>query len=103
MEGIMAKKADSLYHPGVRTKEWLKIKHHKSQEAIIAGFTEPTGSRKHFGALILAVKDGKELRYIGHTGSGFNYKTLKAMYAKLKPLIRKTSPFKTEVKTNMPV
>jgi bifunctional non-homologous end joining protein LigD len=103
MEGIMAKKADSLYYPGVRTKEWLKIKHHKSQEAIIAGFTQPTGSRKHFGALILAVKDGKNLRYIGHTGSGFNYKTLKEMYARLKPLIRETSPFKTEVKTNMPV
>jgi bifunctional non-homologous end joining protein LigD len=103
MEGIMAKKADSEYHPGTRTREWLKIKHHKTQEAIIAGFTEPGGSRKYFGALILAEKDGKELRYIGHTGSGFNFKTLKEMYARLKPLIQEDSPFKIPPKTNMPV
>jgi bifunctional non-homologous end joining protein LigD len=103
MEGIMAKKADSQYHPGTRTREWLKIKHHKTQEAIIAGFTEPGGSRKYFGALILAQKEGKELRYIGHTGSGFDFKGLKEMYARLKPLIQSTCPFKTPPKTNMPV
>ena len=47
MEGIMAKKADSEYQPGVRTNEWLKIKHHKSEDLNITGFTKPTGSRKH--------------------------------------------------------
>jgi bifunctional non-homologous end joining protein LigD len=103
MEGIMAKKADSHYHPGARTREWLKIKHHQTQEAIIAGFTEPSGSRKFFGALILAVKEGKDLRYIGHTGGGFNFQTLKEVYGRLKPLIQKNSPFKTIIKTNMPV
>lgn len=103
LEGIMAKKADSLYHSGVRTGEWLKIKNHKSQEAIIAGFTEPTGTRNYFGALVLALKDGHKLKYIGHTGSGFNTETLKMLSRKLKPLIRKRSPFHEEVKTNMPV
>jgi bifunctional non-homologous end joining protein LigD len=103
LEGIMAKKADSLYHPGARTREWLKIKHHQSQEAIITGFTEPAGSRNYFGALVLGIKEGKELKYVGHTGSGFDQVTLKKMHELLKPLIQKASPFKEKVKTNMPV
>ncbi|MBA2612071.1 MAG: DNA ligase D [Bacteroidetes bacterium] len=103
LEGIMAKKADSLYYPGVRTKDWLKIKHHHSQESIIAGFTAPTGSRKYFGALVLAIKKGNELKYVGHTGSGFDHETLKKMSTLLKPLIQVRSPFNEKIKTNMPV
>ncbi len=103
LEGIMAKKADSLYHPGARTGEWLKIKNHKSQEAIICGFTEPRESRKHFGALVLGIYDDGELKYMGHTGSGFNTTALKEMSDKLKTLVQKNSPFKEKVVTNMPV
>lgn len=102
LEGIMAKKADSLYTPGARTTEWLKIKHHKTCEAVIAGFTAPGASRKHFGALILGIWDNGKLKYTGHTGSGFSASTLKEMSALLKPLIIKTSPFSARVKTNMP-
>jgi len=75
LEGIIAKKKDSLYHPGVRTKEWLKIKYNHSQEAVIVGYTEPKGSRSHFGSLILAQYKKNRLQYIGHTGTGFNDKT----------------------------
>ncbi len=103
MEGIMAKKVGSLYYPGRRTNEWLKIKQHKTLDAIIAGFTQPQGSRKHFGALILAVKNGNLLNYIGHTGTGFDEKKLDEVIQLLKPLIRKTSPFKEHIATNMPV
>ncbi len=102
LEGIMAKKADSLYYPGTRTSEWLKIKHHKTQEAVIAGFTAPAGSRKHFGALILGIYEGEELQYIGHTGSGFNDRSLKEIGVLLKPLAQNNSPFSAKVKTNMP-
>jgi bifunctional non-homologous end joining protein LigD len=104
LEGIMAKKMDSEYHTGTRTGEWLKIKHHKSEEVIIVGFTEPTGARNYFGALVLATK-GKngELHYAGHTGTGFNDKMLKEVYSKLQKIIQKQSPFKERVKTNMPV
>ncbi len=80
LEGIMAKKIDSLYFPGKRTADWLKIKHHKTQEAIIAGYTAPAGSRKYFGALILASKEGAHFKYIGHTGTGFSVASLKKMY-----------------------
>ncbi|HTQ66952.1 MAG TPA: non-homologous end-joining DNA ligase [Puia sp.] len=103
LEGIMGKKSDSLYYKGKRTKEWLKIKNHHSQEAIIAGFTEPTGSRKYFGALVLGVYDGNKLRYVGHTGSGFTERTLKEFFLMLKPFIRRDPPFDTPVKTNAPV
>lgn len=103
MEGIMAKKAGSHYYPGVRTNEWLKIKNHRSAEVVIAGFTKPTGSRKYFGALVLGIRSGKQLKYAGHTGTGFNQASLKEIYAQLKPLITKQSPFTEAVKTNAPV
>ena len=104
LEGIMAKKADSQYNIGKRTNEWLKIKNNKTQEAIIAGYTDPGGgARKYFGALVLAIKDGNKLKYIGHTGSGFNQQSLKEMWSLLQPLKQSKSPFDEKVKTNMPV
>ncbi|MBC7695640.1 MAG: DNA ligase D [Burkholderiales bacterium] len=103
LEGIMAKDANSIYFPGVRTSQWLKIKNHKTLEAIITGFTEPTGGRKHFGALVLGVWREKELVYIGHTGSGFDTNDLEKLSKLMKPLIQKKSPIKTKVKTNMTV
>ncbi len=103
MEGVMAKKSSSKYYIGRRTNEWLKVKHNKTQEAIIAGYTEPAGSRKYFGSLVLGIREGKKLKYIGHTGSGFNQSTLKEMYEMLQPLVQKNSPFSEKVKTNMPV
>ena len=104
LEGIMAKKADSQYYIGKRTNEWLKIKNNKTQEAIIAGYTDPGGgARKYFGALVLAIKDGNKLKYIGHTGSGFNQQSLKEMWSLLQPLKQSKSPFDEKVKTNMHV
>lgn len=103
LEGIIAKKTDSTYQSGIRTTDWLKIKHHNSSEAVIAGFTQPKGSRKHFGALILATKKGKQLTYIGHTGTGFTDKILKDLWTKLQPLVTAASPFKEKIKVNMPV
>jgi bifunctional non-homologous end joining protein LigD len=103
LEGIMAKKADSTYAPGLRSKQWLKIKNRNDREAIIVGFTKGTGSRKHFGALILAEKKGKSYHYIGHTGTGFSDETLKELYLKMKPLEVSDSPFDNVIKVNAPV
>jgi len=103
LEGIMAKKMDSKYYPGRRTSDWLKIKSHKTAEAIIAGYTAPSGARKYFGALILASKEKNKLKYIGHTGTGFNHETLKEMYERLQPLIQEESPFDKKIKTNSTV
>ena len=101
LEGIMAKRAHSEYLPGVRTSSWLKIKHHKTIEAIIAGFTAPGGSRLHLGSLVLAVRNGNKLKYIGQTGTGFNSKTLKEVYELLKPLVTKESAFDESVKIDL--
>jgi bifunctional non-homologous end joining protein LigD len=103
LEGIIAKHAQSPYLVGKRSRQWLKVKTHLTQEAVIAGFTEPSGRRKHFGALVLGVFEGNELIFIGHTGGGFNTRMLRNISGKLGPLIRKKNPFKVEPKTNTPV
>ena len=103
LEGMIAKRASSLYHPGRRTRDWLKIKNHNTQEAVIAGYTEPKGSREYFGALILGIYVHKKLRYIGHTGTGFTAATLKEVYETLRPLKRERSPFEKKIAVNAPV
>ena len=100
LEGIMAKKINSKYFPGSRTNEWLKIKHHKTTEAIVAGYTPPSGARKYFGALILAVKEGNKLKYIGNAGGGFNQQSLKETFGMMQPLIQDDSPFYEKIKIN---
>ena len=103
MEGIMAKKKDSTYSPGVRTREWLKIKNIQSREAIIAGYTEGRGSRKHFGALVLGEYVDGKLEYIGHTGTGFNDKTLKELWTLMQKHKQDTSPFEEKIAVNSTV
>ncbi len=76
LEGIMAKDLASPYRPGERTREWLKIKTQRRQEAVICGFTQPRASRKHFGALILGAYRNGQLTYVGHVGTGFTERIL---------------------------
>jgi len=94
LEGIIAKKADSVYTSDLRSKEWLKIKVHRRQEVIIAGFTKNEGTGKSFSALILGVYDKGELQYVGKVGTGFSDKLQKELMGQFKPLIIDKSPFK---------
>jgi bifunctional non-homologous end joining protein LigD len=98
LEGIMAKRADSRYLSGARTDNWLKIKTSKRQEVVIAGFTAARRTRPFFGALTLALRDGKEWRYIGHVGTGFSHQALKELHGKLIKLKTAKSPFPKKVK-----
>ncbi|MBV6879651.1 DNA ligase D [Epilithonimonas ginsengisoli] len=100
LEGIVAKKTDSTYKEGVRSSEWLKIKINQTDEAIICGFTEPKGSRNKFGSLILGKYLNGEMIFCGHTGTGFNDKTLSELHQLMKPLIIEKSVFKITPKTN---
>jgi bifunctional non-homologous end joining protein LigD len=100
LEGIIAKHAQSLYDAGRRSRQWLKVKTRLTQEGVIAGFTEPGGGRKHFGALVLGLFYGDELMYIGHVGGGFSERDLKDIREKLAPLIQKECPFKVTPETN---
>jgi bifunctional non-homologous end joining protein LigD len=96
-EGVIAKLADSRYYSGKRTREWLKVKASQEQEVVIVGFTKPRGSRKCFGALLLAVRDGKRWKYAGRVGTGFDEKTLRSLHAKLVPLITRAKPIEKKV------
>jgi bifunctional non-homologous end joining protein LigD len=98
LEGIMAKRGDSLYLSGARTADWLKIKTSKRQEVVIAGFTAPRRTRPCFGALALAVREGKEWRFVGHVGAGFSHATLKELFGKLITLKAAKSPFPKRVR-----
>lgn len=103
LEGIMAKKIDSRYVQDYRSKEWLKIKNVQTMEAIIAGYTEPEGSRSAFGALILAEDQEGELTYIGHVGTGFNEKSLRDIKKQLDVFRSDNSPLKEKFQSNAPV
>jgi bifunctional non-homologous end joining protein LigD len=103
LEGIMAKDITSRYRPDIRTDEWLKIKTHLRQEAIICGFTEPRGSRQHIGALIIGIYKRGKLKYVGHATPGGNVKRLKELRLRLEKLEVKDSPFDEKVRPNAPV
>jgi bifunctional non-homologous end joining protein LigD len=94
LEGIVAKRADSPYRQGRRTREWLKIKTHGRQEFVIAGYTKGQGRRSgRFGSLVLGVWRGDELAYAGNVGTGFTDKVIDELLAKLRPLEQKRCPF----------
>ncbi len=83
LEGIMAKKALSIYTPDLRTKDWLKIKTEKRQEAIIGGYTKNEGSSKPFSALLLGLFDGNLFKSLGTVGTGFSIALQKEILQKL--------------------
>jgi bifunctional non-homologous end joining protein LigD len=95
IEGIVAKHSLSLYKPGARSGQWVKIKNHVTQDCVIAGFTEPRGARKYLGSLVLGAYDNGTLVYIGHSGGGFDTRMLKTMYDRLQPLSQEACPFET--------
>jgi bifunctional non-homologous end joining protein LigD len=86
LEGIIAKRKTSIYRPGRRSPDWLKIKSRPQQEFVVCGFTEGKGSRKHFGALLLGAYRNGRLRYFGHSGTGFSEKGLAETIERLRPL-----------------
>jgi bifunctional non-homologous end joining protein LigD len=92
LEGIIAKRADSRYTTK-RTKDWLKIKCMRRQEFVIAGYTDPRGSRAGFGALLLGVYEGGDLVHVGKVGTGFDDALLRSLHRRMKKLEVDASPF----------
>jgi DNA ligase D-like protein (predicted ligase) len=91
-EGLIAKRADAPYRHG-RSRDWLKFKCVNRQELVICGYTDPQGSRKGFGALLLGYYEGEELRYAGRVGTGFDRALLESLAAKLEASQRPHSPY----------
>jgi bifunctional non-homologous end joining protein LigD len=95
LEGIMAKRLESRYVPGRRSRDWLKVKTHGEQEFVIAGYTKGTGRRAStFGSLVLGYYRGNELVYAGNVGTGFNAKEIDRLLEKLRPIRRTPPPFR---------
>ncbi|HYV62158.1 MAG TPA: DNA ligase D [Bryobacteraceae bacterium] len=93
VEGIIGKKASSFYESR-RTGDWVKYKVHSSDSFILCGFTE--GERDHFGALVLGTHDRGKLKWAGNVGTGFDRKTMKAIYEKLAPLVIDKCPLQPD-------
>jgi bifunctional non-homologous end joining protein LigD len=94
LEGVMAKRADSRYEPGRRSRDWLKVKPGlQRQEFVVVGYTKGKGRRSgSLGSLVLAVRRGRDLAWVGNVGTGFSDDKLDELMALLQPLERETPP-----------
>jgi bifunctional non-homologous end joining protein LigD len=93
LEGLIGKRVQSHYETGRRTGSWIKLKLHHEQEFVIGGYTNPAGSRSHFGALLVGVYEGQELKFSGKVGTGFDEKMLRTLVGMFEKIPSKTCPF----------
>ncbi len=91
-EGLIAKKADSSYAHS-RSSNWLKFKCENQQEFVIGGYTDPQGSRKGFGSLLIGFYEGDKLQYAGKVGTGYTDEILEELHEKMSKLELKKPPF----------
>jgi bifunctional non-homologous end joining protein LigD len=97
LEGLIGKLPHSRYEPGRRSGAWIKIKALNQQEFVIGGYTPPSGSRKHFGALLVGYYEKKQLLFASKAGTGYSAATLRTLHDLMAPLRTDQCPF-----TNLP-
>jgi len=89
LEGVVAKKVGSRYHPGRRSPDWRKIKLTNTQDCVILGWTPGQGGRAGtFGALLVGAYVDGRLLWVGQVGTGFTRQTLDRLMDELRPLVR---------------
>jgi bifunctional non-homologous end joining protein LigD len=93
IEGLIAKRVSSIYEPDRRSGSWLKVKTVMEQEFVIGGYTEPKGSRAHFGALLVGYYEGAHLLFASKVGTGFNHDSLHSLYQRFQKLTTSVCPF----------
>ena len=93
LEGLVAKRQNSVYESGRRSGAWVKFKITKSQEFVIGGYTLPEGSRKYFGSLLVGYHSPDGLMFAGRVGTGFSEKLLGSIDAQLQKIRRTACPF----------
>lgn len=98
LEGLIGKRSGSAYETGRRSGTWIKLKLVLEQEFVIGGYTDPEGSRRHIGSLIVGYYRGRELIFAGKVGTGFTAKLLRSLHSRFRDLARETCPF-----TNLPM
>jgi bifunctional non-homologous end joining protein LigD len=93
LEGVMAKRRDSSYREGARSRDWIKLKHTRTQEVVIGGWRPGKGARADtVGSLLVGINEGGALRYAGRVGTGFTDAELTKLRARLDKLARQTTP-----------
>ena len=93
LEGILAKRQDSLYEAGRRSGSWVKFKWTHEQEFVIGGYTQPRGGRSHFGALLVGYYSGTKLLFAAKVGTGFDQKSLSSLFKTFQRLRQDSCPF----------
>jgi bifunctional non-homologous end joining protein LigD len=93
LEGLIAKKRDSVYESGRRSGAWVKVKLTQQQEFVIGGYTPPERSRKYFGALLVGYYGSEGLLFAGRVGTGFSEKALAALHEGMQKINRASCPF----------
>jgi bifunctional non-homologous end joining protein LigD len=93
VEGLIGKRIGSLYEPGKRSGAWIKLKLQQQQEFVIGGYTDPEGTRKYFGAILVGVYEADKLQFVGKVGTGFNEELLRSLYTKFKRIPSEECPF----------
>jgi bifunctional non-homologous end joining protein LigD len=93
LEGLIGKRAESVYEPGKRSGAWIKLKLRQEQEFVIGGYSDPEGSRLYFGAVLVGVYQGKQLTFCGKVGTGFDAKLLKRLNTQFQGLRQNRCPF----------
>jgi len=86
LEGLIAKRKDSKYEIGRRSGAWVKFKWTNEQEFVIGGYTEPRGTRSHFGAVLVGYFERGKLRFASKVGTGFDQKLLGTLHGKFQKL-----------------
>jgi bifunctional non-homologous end joining protein LigD len=98
LEGVVAKRLDSGYEPGRRSRAWIKVKNVTTQEVVIGGWTPGKGRRSGtVGSLLLGIPAETGLEFVGGVGTGFTQQMLDDLHRRLRGLERKTSPFAQEL------
>jgi bifunctional non-homologous end joining protein LigD len=93
LEGLIGKRMDSFYEAGRRSGAWIKLKLHRQQEMVVGGYTDPAGSRKYFGALLVGFYEKRRLKFAGKVGTGFDASLLRDVFGELKSLSQQDCPF----------
>lgn len=94
LEGVMAKRIDSTYQPGVRTPHWRKVKNRRRVDVVIGGYTTGEGTRSNtFGSLLVGLPEHGALTFAGGVGTGFKQATLDSLHRRLRTLRSDTCPF----------
>ena len=97
LEGIVSKRTATRYRPGARGADWVKSKCRNEQEFVVGGYTDPSGARVGFGALLLGVMGTRGLRYVSKVGTGFDDKLLRSLGERLRAMEVNDPPFAENV------